>query len=112
MSTGYNGPPSGYTHCERHGWTCNGANYPSGQGLSECEAIHAEANALLKCTDIHSIHTLYCTASPCFDCIKLISNTSCKRIVFLEPYTGCNRSEEFFCRHDKTREWVHYVAKS
>lgn len=41
---------------------------------------------MLQCKDVYSIHTCYVTASPCMTCIKLLLNTSCERIVFVEEY--------------------------
>lgn len=65
---------------------CSGAGLPSGQGLDKCEAIHAEQNALLQCKDVFEIDTCYVTVSPCVTCTKLLLNTACQRIVFLEEY--------------------------
>lgn len=84
LATGYNGPPSGFPHCtDVH---CGGASSPSGEGLDLCEAVHAEQNALIQCRDAYSIETCYCTASPCVTCVKLLLNTSCRRICFTEEY--------------------------
>lgn len=84
LATGYNGVARGRTHCIDK--PCGGASYPSGQGLHECEAIHAEQNALIQCRNINEIYAVYVTVSPCVQCMRLISNTSAKRIVFLEEY--------------------------
>jgi dCMP deaminase len=84
MATGYNGPASGQPNCLEN--PCAGAHAPSGEGLNLCEAIHAEANALLQCPNVWAICTAYVTASPCIMCTKLLLNTSCKRIVFLDEY--------------------------
>jgi len=84
LATGYNGPPSGVTHCIDE--PCPGAGEPSGEGLELCAAIHAEQNALLQCRDVWRIESAYCTASPCVTCTKLLMNTSCRRIVFTEHY--------------------------
>ena len=72
--------PKNYPHA------CSGAFSPSGTNLDGCEAIHAEQNALLQCRDVREIHTCYCTASPCVTCTKLLLNTGCMRVVFLEEY--------------------------
>lgn len=85
LATGYNGPASGLPHCNE-GSPCPGASLPSGEGLDLCEAIHAEQNALLQCADVRQIDTCYCTCSPCVTCVKLLLNTSCRRIVFLDEY--------------------------
>lgn len=84
VATGYNGVARGLPHCIDT--PCSGAHYPSGQGLEKCEALHAEANALLQCRDVYSIHTAYVTDSPCVHCTKLLLNTSCQRIVFMKAY--------------------------
>jgi dCMP deaminase len=115
-STGYNGVARGLPHCNEKvfipnpkliqpngSWRdpehwertevpiypnkCAGAGHDSGQGLEICEAIHAEQNALLQCADVQKIHTVYVTVSPCRHCMKLIMNTSAKRVVFLSTYS-------------------------
>ena len=102
LSTGYNGGASGEPHCLDV--PCAGADLPSGTGLSTCEAIHAEANALLQCKDVHAIVTAYVTASPCTDCVKLLLNTSCRRVVALKPYTHDAASRARWERSG--REWL------
>lgn len=84
LATGYNGPASGSDHCIDT--PCPGASYPSGTGLERCEAIHAEQNALLQCRDVFEIETAYVTTLPCMTCTKLLLNTSCKRIVYVQDY--------------------------
>lgn len=94
LATGYNGVAAGLPHCNQHDpfhpigfpHACAGASAPSGQSLDACQAIHAEQNAMLQCRDVYSIHTAYVTASPCMTCIKLLLNTTCERIVFVEEY--------------------------
>lgn len=48
--------------------------------------IHAEANCILYSQSNFVDATLYCTLSPCIDCIKLISATKIKRVVYCEKY--------------------------
>jgi len=84
LSTGYNGPPAGMVNCTDV--ACAGACSKSGEGLNLCQAIHAEANALLQCRDVQQIKTAFVTAAPCWECTKMLLNTSCKRIVYLQPY--------------------------
>lgn len=96
LATGYNGVAAGQPHCNHHDpsyhldgghpHACHGWKAPSGTNLDACQAIHAEQNAMLQCKDVYSIHTCYVTVSPCVTCTKLLLNTSCQRIVFLEPY--------------------------
>jgi dCMP deaminase len=44
IGTGYNGPARGVPHCD----PCKRAEFPSGQGYVKCNAVHAEANAILQ----------------------------------------------------------------
>lgn len=84
LATGYNGVPKNFPHCNAD--LCPGMNSASGSSLDGCMATHAEQNALLQCRDTQSIFTAYVTASPCITCTKLLLNTSCHRIVFMEEY--------------------------
>ena len=94
LSTGYNGVARGLTHCTDH--PCEGAKAPSGEKLDSCEAIHAEQNALLQCRDVEEIVICYTTVSPCIHCVKLLMNTGCKQIVFLEEYAGAEKSRDLW----------------
>lgn len=85
LATGNNGVAVGLPHCNEVN-ACPGALAASGTQLDACQAIHAEQNALLQCRDVYAIETCYVTASPCVTCTKLLLNTSCQRVVFVEPY--------------------------
>lgn len=100
LATGYNGVAAGQHHCSEiqtfdvgegpmnlRPHLCPGAQSPSGTNLDGCQAIHAEQNALLQCRDVYAIHTCYVTTSPCMTCTKLLLNTTCERIVFVEEYS-------------------------
>ena len=84
VATGYNGVPRGIRHCIDH--PCDGASYPSGQGLDKCQAIHAEANALLQTPNILQVAMIYCTSKPCIHCLKLIMNSTCSEVVYDQDY--------------------------
>lgn len=93
LSTGYNGRAMGQQHCndrlvgnETYPYACKGSASASGTNLDGCEAVHAEQNALLQCRDPWAIDTCYVTVAPCLTCTKLLMNTSCGRIVFVEEY--------------------------
>jgi len=108
LATGFNGSPRGWPHCEDE--PCAGADMPSGQGLELCEAIHAEQNALIQCAKPMEVETVYCTASPCLHCVKLLLNTSCRRVVFLTGYAH-GESEELWTGRPHPdggdRVWTH-----
>ena len=72
---------------------CKGSTSPSGTNLDACHAIHAEQNALLQCKDVDSIDTCYTTVSPCITCLKMLLNTSCRRLVFSEQYAQAEHLE-------------------
>ena len=84
IATGYNGNPSGFTHCIDE--PCDGSTSKSGTDLDKCQAIHAEQNALLQCKDVYSIDRVYTTLEPCIHCIKLLLNTSANQIIYGEKY--------------------------
>jgi len=81
LSTGYNGSIKGLPHCDEVG----------------CEMIdghcvrttHAEANAIVQAAKngvrIDSAE-IFVTASPCYNCFKLIANAGIKKIYYNEFY--------------------------
>ena len=83
VATGYNGVPTGFKHCIDI--PCPGAQYPTGEGLDHCEAIHAEVNAFLQLRSDDDL-TAYMTVLPCFTCGKMFANSKVKKIVALEEY--------------------------
>jgi dCMP deaminase len=81
LSTGYNGSIRGAPHCTEVG--CLMEN-------SHCiRTVHAEANALVQAA-CHGISLkdaqIYVTASPCFNCFKLIVNAGIRSVYFGEFY--------------------------
>jgi len=105
LATGYNGPASGLPHCIDS--PCRGAALPSGEGLDVCEAIHAEQNALIQCTDVRRIKTCYVTVSPCVHCVKMLMNTGCSRIVFGNAYSHPDARDLWLGSSGwSTREWI------
>jgi dCMP deaminase len=98
IATGYNGAPRGHIHCIDTG-ICLVNKFRS---KDFCPAAHAEQNALLQCRVPEQIHTIYTTLSPCVNCIRIINNTTCERIVFLTEHA-----------HSEIKgmwkgEWIHY----
>ncbi len=112
ISTGYNGPARGMTHCNKRRldfyWELNKHinkervtiqgdfiecprkyfNYKSGQGLHLCQAGHAERNALIQAAR-NGVSTkgttLYCyCCRPCKDCMIEIINAGVSHLVYLE----------------------------
>lgn len=90
MTTGYNGAPSGISHCKDYGGCLRQQrDIPSGERHELCRAIHAEQNAIIQAAYLGiSIKdsTLYCTTQPCVICAKMIISAGVKRIVIKEKY--------------------------
>jgi len=89
LATGYNGAPSGLTHCDKVGCLREKLNIPSGQRHELCRALHAEQNAFLQAAR-HGASldgaTLYITTQPCGICAKMIINVGIKKIVIEGKY--------------------------
>lgn len=107
LATGYNGAASGVPSCE----ICRRTGIESGHGLDKCMAIHAEQNALLQCPDIKRIDTIYITISPCFTCLKLLLNTPCKRICFINSYPN-QESEEVWTQMGRVWQQIKFPVKA
>ena len=87
IGTGYNGVPSGMTHCNQGGCPRGQSDVPHGSDYAgNCWAAHAEANALLHSdyTERRDGCTLYVNGPPCWGCAVLIANGSVSRLVCLE----------------------------
>lgn len=104
LATGYNGPQRGAPHCIDT--PCVGVLHEPGTGLSVCEAIHAEANALMRCPDVLAARYCFVTVSPCVDCVKLLLNTGVFEIVFRRPYSHDRVAGDRWCATG--RYWTQY----
>ena len=105
IATGYNGVARGQDHCIDV--PCPGADMASGQGHDVCEAIHAEQNALLQCSNVYAINKCFTTTAPCIACVKLLLNTSCTYIFFDEEYDVHSEARTLWERAG--RAWIHYT---
>jgi len=89
LATGYNGVPSGISHCEETGCLREQLNVPSGERHELCRGLHAEQNAIIQAAR-HGVNidgaTLYCTTMPCVICTKMLINAGIKRVVYAEGY--------------------------
>jgi dCMP deaminase len=91
LATGYNGSPSGSSHC-----TSQGFCYPD---LSSCNvssslpsrSVHAESNAIAQAAK-HGISTqsssIYVTLEPCLSCLKLIISAGIKTVFYETPFNA------------------------
>ncbi|MEJ2520855.1 MAG: cytidine/deoxycytidylate deaminase family protein [Desulfuromonadales bacterium] len=89
LATGYNGTPTGITHCVVTGCLREQLKVPSGERHELCRGLHAEQNAIIQAAR-HGVNisdsTLYCTNSPCIICTKMLINAGIRQVVYLEGY--------------------------
>ena len=81
LSTGYNGSIKGLMHCDEIGHEMVDGHC--------VRTTHAEANAIVQSAKNGvSINNseIYVTASPCYNCFKLIANSGIKTIYYDEFY--------------------------
>lgn len=97
LSTGYNGTPTGITHCVETGCLRKKLAVPSGERHELCRGLHAEQNALLQAS-LHGVSleggVLYCTNQPCSICAKMLINAGITEVVIAETYPD-ELAEEF-----------------
>ena len=89
LSTGYNGAPTGFPHCDETGCLREQLGIPSGERQEICRGLHAEQNAIIQAA-LHGVSVagadIYTTHQPCITCAKMVINAGVKRVVFLESY--------------------------
>ena len=89
LATGYNGAPRGLAHCGEVGCLREQLGVPSGERHELCRGLHAEQNTIIQAA-VQGIcvagSTLYCTASPCSLCAKMLINAGVERVVFVGVY--------------------------
>ena len=80
-ATGYNGSVAGMPHCDEVGH-----DIVAGHCV---RTIHAEMNALAQAARRGVAvqgAAIYTTASPCWDCFRVLANTGMKLFVYAEAY--------------------------
>jgi dCMP deaminase len=89
LATGYNGTPSGITHCDVTGCLREQLKVPSGERHELCRGLHAEQNAIIQAAR-HGVNidrsVLYCTDSPCIICTKMLINAGISKVIYLQGY--------------------------
>ena len=89
LATGYNGAPSGITHCGEAGCLREKLNVPSGERHELCRGLHAEQNAIIQAA-LHGVSisgsSIYCTHQPCSVCAKMIINAGISRVKIANSY--------------------------
>ncbi|HOU36048.1 MAG TPA: dCMP deaminase family protein [Candidatus Omnitrophota bacterium] len=89
LATGYNGAPSGLSHCLETGCLRDRLKIPSGQRHELCRGLHAEQNAIIQAslygTSVKG-STAYVTNQPCIICAKMLINAGITEIVIAGGY--------------------------
>jgi dCMP deaminase len=110
LATGYNGAPSGLTHCQDVGCIREEKKIPSGERHELCRALHAEQNAILQAA-LYGVSiqgaTIYTTTHPCVMCAKMIINAGMKEIVITNTYPDTMAAELL----DEAGITVRYVSE-
>ncbi len=81
LSTGYNGSIRGQDHCDEAGHLMEDGHC--------VRTVHAEANAIIQAAKNGvgiDNSELYTTASPCWQCFRLLANAGIRRVYFGEFY--------------------------
>ena len=129
VSTGFNGPPRGVTHCgeqriledkslpfievnKRKLCPRVALGFKSGEGLHLCTASHAEENAIINAARI-GVSTLGTTmymscGIPCQNCIKKIINSGIREIVCINIDDWYDELSKFLVKESniKIRNYV------
>ncbi len=87
IATGYNGAPSGLSHCSDTGCVRLQKEVPSGQRYELCRSVHAEENCIIQAA-VFGVSTagsvLYCTHAPCILCARSIINARVSAVYYAE----------------------------
>jgi dCMP deaminase len=89
LTTGYNGAPSGLSHCADIGCMRDHRGIESGTRHELCRALHSEMNAIIQAAQYGVStrgSTLYCTHQPCSVCARMIINAGICRVVYAGDY--------------------------
>ena len=85
LSTGYNGPPAGFTPAETYS-SCAGFcprhdAHDRAEDFSDCPSVHAELNALLYSDrSLRVGGTMYITRDPCWQCALAVAASGLRRV--------------------------------
>lgn len=89
ISTGYNGAPSGVSHCSERGCLRQQLGIPSGERHEVCRGTHGEQNAIAQAARFGTAtdgSTLYCTHLPCLQCVKVLINAGVREVIYCGHY--------------------------
>jgi dCMP deaminase len=89
LTTGYNGAPSGISHCTEQNCLRILFNVPSGERHELCRGLHAEQNAVIQAA-YYGVSvkgaSIYVTHQPCSICTKMLINSGIESFIYRTPY--------------------------
>lgn len=89
LTTGYNGAPTGISHCTSETCLRTKFNVPSGEKHELCRGLHAEQNAIIQAA-FHGVSingaSIFITHQPCSICTKMLINSGIKSFFFQSEY--------------------------
>lgn len=90
LTTGYNGAPTGISHCNEKNCLRTIYNVPSGERHELCRGLHAEQNAIIQAA-YYGVSVkdarIYITHKPCSICTKMLINSGIREFIYRNPYT-------------------------
>ncbi|HPP94539.1 MAG TPA: cytidine/deoxycytidylate deaminase family protein [Spirochaetota bacterium] len=90
LTTGYNGAPSGISHCTEETCLRTKFNVPSGERHELCRGLHAEQNAIIQAA-YYGVSVkggkIYVTHQPCSICTKMLINSGIEVFIYRHPYS-------------------------
>ena len=118
LSTGYNGAPSGVSHCGEVGCRREAEGIPSGERHEMCRGVHAEQNAIIQGARYGVVlqgSTVYITTQPCSICTKMLINAGVEEIIFDGEYPDemslkLLKEAGVFCHRRKKAGYLRKVA--
>ncbi len=89
LTTGYNGAPTGISHCTKQNCLRTIYNVPSGERHELCRGLHAEQNAIIQAA-YYGVSVkgakIYITTQPCSICTKMLINSGIDTFIYRSPY--------------------------
>ena len=89
LTTGYNGAPTGISHCTEQNCLRIINNVPSGERHELCRGLHAEQNAIIQAAyygvSVKGAY-IYVTHQPCSICTKMLINSGIESFIFRTAY--------------------------
>jgi dCMP deaminase len=98
LASGYNGSPSGTSHCIEQGYCYPGLFNCADSSDMPSRAVHAEANAIAQAAK-HGVSTqgaiIYVTLEPCISCLKLIISAGIHQVFYGKSFKECPVKSSF-----------------